>query len=316
MSRSTDPSTGTLATVSATRWITTASVATAAVLVALKVVVWNISGSVAVLASLGDSALDLMASIATFLAVRYAAAPPDAEHRFGHGKAEALASLLQAGLVFASAALILAESVDHLRHSRPLQQEYWAMAVMMVSILATFGLVTAQSWVLKSTRSVAISGDRAHYAADLISNLMALVAIGLTALTGLGLFDAIGGALVAILLLWGGIGVLRDAADQMLDRELPHDDRELIRKLVLQQGDVTDVHQLRTRTSGPFIHIQMHAELDPTLSLARAHSIMVAAENRILSKFPSADIIIHPDPKGMAEAHGGAFGESHQASIH
>ena len=153
-----------------TRRVTMLSVATAGVLVVLKAAVWMMSGSVALLASLADSGLDLIASSVTFFAVRYAATPPDAEHRYGHGKAEAFASLIQAGLVFASAALVAEEAVRRLFHPRPVAAEGWAIGVMILSIILTGVLIFAQTWTLRRTASVAVSGDRLHYAADFASN--------------------------------------------------------------------------------------------------------------------------------------------------
>ena len=152
-----------------TRRITLASTGVALLLVTIKALVWAMSGSIALLASAADSALDLLASLVTFFAVRYAASPPDAEHRFGHGKAEAFASLMQGGLVFASAALVGREAVMGLIDPQPVRQERLAVIVMAVSTALTFGLISAQSWVLKRTASVAVAGDRAHYATDLAS---------------------------------------------------------------------------------------------------------------------------------------------------
>ncbi|MBX3480762.1 MAG: cation transporter [Caulobacter sp.] len=292
-----------------TRRITTLSVAVAAVLIVAKAVVWVMSGSVALLASLADSGLDLVASLITFYAVRYAAEPPDAEHRFGHGKAEAFSSLVQGGLVFASAALVGQEAVTHLLAPRPVEAGGWAMAVMALSMVMTLILIQAQTAVLRKTSSVAVSGDRAHYAADLAGNGVALVGIAGASLLGLPILDAVAGLLVALWLLWGAIGVFRDASRQLMDHELPDADRNRIRTLMLSDPGVRGVHQLRTRASGPYVHIQMHADLDPDLSLEAAHQIMVAAENRVLEAYPAADIIIHPDPRGRAEPHGGAFGE-------
>lgn len=293
-----------------TRRITALSVALALLLIAVKGAAWTASGSVAVLASLADSGLDLIASLATFWAVRYAVVPPDAEHRFGHGKAEAFASLFQAGLVFASAALVGQEAIRHLIAPTPIAAEGWAMGVMAFSILATGGLVWAQGQALKKTGSVAVDGDRAHYAADLASNLVALVGIGAAALTGMARLDAAAGLLVALWLVWGAVGVLRRAADQLMDHELPEEARERIVQLMTADPRVRGVHQLRTRASGPYVHIQLHADLDPDQTLEAAHEIVVAAENRVLEAFPAADIIIHPDPRGRAEPHGGAFGET------
>ena len=298
-------------TAALTHRVTALSVAVAGVLTALKAVVWFASHSVSVLASLADSSLDLLAALGTFFAVRYAIAPPDAEHRFGHGKAEAFASLVQAGLVFASAALIGQAAVHHLIDPRPLSREGWAIGVMAVSTVLTAGLIAAQTQVLRQARSVAVTGDRAHYAADLASNLVALAAIAASAFLGLTWFDAVGGIAVAAVLLWGAVSVFRKASDELMDHELPDDARARIVQLMTEDPRLTDVHQLRTRASGPIVHIQMHADLDPELSLETAHQVVVAAEKRVLKAFPSADIIIHADPRGRAEPHGGAFPETH-----
>ena len=298
-------------TLALTRRVTALSVAVATVLIVVKTLAWLASGSVAMLASLSDSGLDLIASLITFYAVRYAAEPPDAEHRFGHGKAEAFSSLTQGGLVFASGALIGQEAIRAMLHPRPVEQSLIAMAVMVVSIVLTLGLIIAQSRVLKSTGSIAVSGDRAHYAADLASNGVALVGIGAAAALGLPWIDAAAGLIVALWLIWGAIGVFREASHQLMDRELPDEDRKRIVALASEDPRLLGVHQLRTRASGPYVHMQMHADLEAGISLAEAHAIMVAAENRLLAAFPAADIIIHPDPRGEAESHGGLFAESH-----
>jgi ferrous-iron efflux pump FieF len=300
-------------TAALTRRVTLLSVATATILVTIKVAAWLASGSVALLASMADSGLDLVASLATFFAVRYAVAPPDAEHRFGHGKAEAFASLVQGGLVFASAALIGREAVAHLLHPQPLKSEGWAIVVMLVSTALTGLLIVAQTRVLRQTSSVAVSGDRAHYASDLASNVIALAGIGASAWLGLNGLDAVAALIVAALLLWGAVSVFREAAGQLMDHELSDEARATIVQLMTQDRRLTDVHQLRTRASGPFIHMQMHVDLDPELTLESAHEVIVAAEKRLLEVFPSADIIIHADPRGRAEPHGGAFAEAARA---
>jgi len=242
--------------------------------------------------------------------VRYAASPPDAEHRFGHGKAEAFASLLQGGLVFASAALVAREAAEELLRPTEVAHGAMAMGVMVVSLALTAGLITAQSYVLKRTASVAVAGDRAHYATDLASNAVALLGIAASTLLGWRSLDAIAALVIAALLVWGAIGVFREAAAQLMDRELPREERDRIAALVTADAALTDVHQLRTRASGPYVHIQMHVDLDPGLTLEQAHAALVAAEKRVLAEFPSADIIIHPDPRGAAEPHGGAFAET------
>jgi len=295
-----------------TRRVTLMSVATAAVLVALKAAIWAASGSVALLASMADSGLDLIASTATFFAVRYAAVPPDAEHRYGHGKAEAFASLIQAGLVFASAALIGQQAIRHILHPRPIEQTGWAIAVMALSTVLTAALIGAQTSLLRRTASVAVSADRTHYLADLASNLIALAGIGAVAVFEWPNLDAIAGLAVALLLLWGAVAVFRESSSQLMDRELPNDERARIAALITEDPRITNVHQLRTRASGPIVHIQLHADFDPDLSLIAAHQAVVAAERRVLAAFPAAEIIVHPDPRGHAEPHVGAFPEFHE----
>ena len=297
-------------TAALTRAITRLSVSIALILTLAKAAAWAASGSVAMLASLADSALDVAASAATFLAVRYAAAPPDREHRYGHGKAEAFASLMQAGLVFGSAALVGEEAIRHLISPKPLQAQGWAMAVMVLSAVLTVVLVRAQTRMLRQAQSVAVSGDRSHYLADMGSNVAALAGIALAALLGSPRWDAAAGLVVTAWLVWGAVTVFRNSSAQLMDHELPDADRAEILARMTADPRVRGVHQLRTRASGPYVHIQMHADLDPALSLEQAHTVMVAAENRVLEAFPAADIIIHPDPQDRAESHGGAFAEA------
>ncbi|MDO1557881.1 cation diffusion facilitator family transporter [Brevundimonas sp. 2R-24] len=294
----------------AVRGITRMSVAVALILIGLKAFAWGATGSVAILASLVDSGLDLAASLITFFAVRWAAAPPDAEHRFGHGKAEAFASLVQAGLVFTSAGIIGWEAIDHMLNPRVITAGAWGVGVMAISIALTGALVFAQTQALKKTKSVAVSGDRAHYFSDLASNAVALIGVGSATLLNAPGLDAAAGFIVAVWLIWGALAVLKDAADHLLDRALSEGAVDEIRALAVDDPRVLGVHQLRTRVSGQVVMIQMHMDLEPSLTLEQAHEIVVAAEKRILEQYPAADLIIHPDPRGRAEPHGGAFGEA------
>ena len=286
-----------------TRAITALSVAVAVVLIVIKALAWWLSGSVSLLASLAYSGLDLAASLFTFFAVRYAAQPADAEHRFGHGQAEAFASLVQAGLVIASAALVGREAIVRLLDPRPMQQEALALAVMGVSTALTAALVWAQTRALRQVSSVAVKGDRAHYLADLAGN--ALVAVGIlgTWLLSWSALDAVAGLLVAVWLVHGAFDVFRASADQLMDHELSADERAELIALATQDPRVRGVHEVRTRASGPIVHIQMHMDLDPELTLKSAHDIVDAAETRIQNAWPHADVLIHPDPDGLAETH-------------
>jgi cation diffusion facilitator family transporter len=287
-----------------TRGAAILSVSVAAVLVAIKGWVWLLSGSVAMLSALADSTLDLAASLFTFFAVRWAAIPPDKEHRFGHGKAEAFAGMFQAGLVVLSAGYIFSEVVRHLVAPRPITHGVEGVAVMVVSIALTSGLLVVQTRAIRRTGSVATAGDRAHYAADLAANIVVIVGIAAAAFFGVLWLDALAGLIVAAWLVYGAWSIARDAADHLMDREMAEADRDRIKELALLDPEMRGVHDLRTRMSGPYVHVQFHADLDPDISLEAAHKIVVAAENRIRAAFPAADVIIHPDPKGRAEPHG------------
>ena len=283
--------------------VTWLSVSVGLGLMLLKAAVWRLSGSVSLLASAGDSGLDFIAALGAFWAVRVAVKPADAEHRYGHGKAEAFASLLQAGLVFASAALIGREALEHLLHPGRVQAEGWAMLVMAVSVAATLGLVQAQGWVIRRTRSVAIQGDRAHYLADLVSNAAAIVGLGAARLTGEVRWDAAAGLIVAAWLIRGAVGVLRTASHELMDREVDEAERNDILRLAKDDPLVLGIHQFRTRAAGPFLHVQMHMELEPEQTLHAAHEVVEAAERRILAAYPGADLVIHADPFGLSEDH-------------
>jgi ferrous-iron efflux pump FieF len=285
------------------------SVVVASVLTVSKTVVLYLSGSPSVLASLTDSALDLLASIATLFAVRYARTPPDKEHPFGHGKAEAFSALFQAALVFASAAIILQECFRDFANPQPARASGLSLSVLVLSIGLTAVLVWFQNRALRAERSVAVSGDRMHYLTDFVTNIVAIVGVGLAAL-GLHVFDAIAGVLMAAWFVWGAIGVLREASGHLMDRALDDKDVEAIRALTLRDAQILGVHELRTRQAGPYVLIQMHVELDPQLTLDAAHRIIISAENRLIEVYPNADIIIHPDPRGLAEPHTGVFQDS------
>ena len=286
----------------ATRRITTLSVGTATILIVMKAFALGASGSVSILATLADSSLDLIASLATFFAVRWAAAPPDEEHRYGHGKAEALAALVQAGLVFASAAFIGWEAVQRIFDPRPVTAGGWAVGVVVVSIAVTLWLVWMQTQALKKTSSLAVAGDRAHYAADLAANVVVLIGVISGAYLGAPGLDAAAGLVVAVWLFWGAITLLRESADHLLDHAGPEEDRAAIAAAVLADPRISGLHQLRTRMAGQVLMVQMHVDLDPQLTLEAAHAIVVEAEQRIMAAFPHADILIHADPRGRAEA--------------
>jgi len=278
------------------RLATGAAMASALLLIGIKGAVYFESKSVAILSSLADSAVDFLASCVTFLAVRYALSPADAEHRFGHGKAEPLSGLAQAAFVAGSAVLVMVEAVSRLRHPEPLTNSTEGIIVMVVAMTVTLALVLFQRHVVKRTGSLAIGADSLHYGGDLLMNATVIVALVLSGQFGLLWIDPLFGFCIGAFLLVNAVVIARKAVGSLMDHELPEDRRAAITAIAQKNPLVREVHDLRTRTSGLQTFIQMHLVLDGALTLAQAHRISADVHKDIETAFPGADIIIHQDP--------------------
>ena len=271
-----------------------ASLAVSLFLVTIKVGAYFASHSVAMLASLMDSALDLFASCLNMFAIRHALTPADAEHRFGHGKAEPLAGLAQGAFISGSALFLVIQVVQRIVTPEPLDKSIPALAVMSVSILATIFLVHYQRRVVAQTGSLAVEADSAHYAGDIITNLGVILALILASWWSLA--DPLIALGVAGVMVWTAWGVGRRSLDQLMDHELPEEDRMRIRRIAESHTAVRNVHDLKTRTAGLSIFIQLHLALDPRMSLAEAHGVSEAVEQALRNAYPGAEVIIHQDP--------------------
>ena len=283
------------------RLATRAAVAVAVLLIIMKMAAWFLTDSVAILSSLMDSVLDVGASLVNMYAVAHALVPADREHRFGHGKAEALAGLAQSAFISGSALFLVAEAGQRLIEPQPIIRDGIGISVMVLSIFLTLGLVIFQRQVVKRTRSTAISADSMHYRGDILANLGVIVALVLAGNFGWIRADAIIALLVAAYILFGAWGIVKNALDQLMDRELPEAQRKRIRDIAMAHGEVDDVHDLRTRSAGIQTFIQFHLELDGELPLSKAHEIADNVEAQIQSAFPGAEVIIHQDPAGLEE---------------
>ncbi len=283
------------------RIATVASMAVAVSLIGAKTVAWLMTESVSMLSSLVDSSLDFLASLITFLAVRHALTPADADHRFGHGKAEALAGLTQAGFIAASGGGLLLTVSDRLLHPHQVQQEALGVAISAAAIVLTLGLVAFQNYAVRVTGSIAIGADKAHYKTDIVSNIAVGAALFLSGRFDQPLIDAGMAAVVAVYLIHGAWGVGRGSFDVLMDRELADSERLRIVEIAKRHPEVQDIHDLRTRSSGLTKFIQLHIELDPAYTLVKAHEIGDQVEADIQKEFPDAEIILHVDPHGVAE---------------
>ncbi len=283
------------------RMATYAAVAIAGTLLLIKGAAWLITGSVSLLGSLMDSCLDVFASTINLVAVRHSLMPRDHEHRFGHGKAEALAGLAQAAVISVSAIYLLYECYDRFIDPKVVEQTGLGIAAIVVSIVLTLGLVQFQRRVVAKSGSLAISADQLHYKSDLLMNLGVILALVLSGFVRLPLADSFMGAAIALYILTASWRIMAQSFDHLMDRELPNEIRNQIKRAVLKHPKVLDVHDLRTRSSGTSDFIQLHLELDPRITLIEAHRISDEVEAGLMKEFPRAQIIIHQDPAGHEE---------------
>jgi len=276
-----------------------ASVSVSLFLVAIKTFAYFASHSVAMLASLADSALDLFTSSLNLIAIRSALTPADAEHRFGHGKAEPLAGLAQGAFITASALFLVIQAVNRILVPEPIDHSIAALVVMCIAIACAIALILYQRKVVARTGSLAVDADQTHYLGDLVTNIGVVLALLLS--TGLGwtLADPLIAIAVAGIMLFTALGVGRQSFNQLMDRELPDSERDRIVRIARAHTAVKNVHDLKTRAAGLSTFIQLHLGLDPKISLTEAHTISDAVERALLEAYPGADIIIHQDPAGL-----------------
>lgn len=280
------------------RLATYASISVALILIVSKLIAWGLSDSVSLLATLIDSVLDALASLINLIAVRHALTPADKEHRFGHGKAEALAGLSQSMFIAGSAGFLLLEAGRRLINPIAVEQAGIGISVMVFSIVATLLLLGFQGHVIKKTNSTAIKADALHYRTDVLVNGSVILALWLS-VQGWEGFDALFACGIGIYILYSAWEIISVSYDHLMDRELPDEQREQIKQLVLEHKSARGLHDLRSRHSGTMTFIQLHLELDDDLSLLAAHKISDEVEMRLLEAFPGSEIIIHIDPQSV-----------------
>jgi len=289
-----------------------ASITVAVILVVLKSWASWRTGSTAMLGSLADSALDLIASLATLTGVWIASMPADEDHRFGHGKAEALAAIFQVMLIALSAFGIAARAIIQLAGQQVTAAADEGIAVSLIAIVLTFALLAWQRHVMNRTRSLAIQTDHLHYKSDLLLNLAVIAALVLDQYAGLGMADPLFGLAIAT---WLAIGAWRgasDAVDDLMDREWPEEKRSAFVEVAARHPELSNLHDLRTRTSGNRDFVQFHVDLPPTMTIARSHAIIERVEEDLREQFPGTEILIHIDPEGHVDEPGNPLVEDNE----
>ncbi len=265
--------------------------------------VWQ-TGSVAMLGSLADTGLDLLASLVTLYGVRFAAQPADSEHRFGHGKAEALAALFQVFIIAASAIAIFYRAIERLMKGEITARAEYGIGVSVIAIVATLGLLAYQRYVIGKTNSVAITADHVHYQSDVLLNIAVIAALALDQYAGISWADPIFGIGIAVTLMLGAWRASTQAIDQLMDREWPEAKRQHFLQVAAHHPELAGIHDLRTRTSGTQDFVQFHVWMDPDMTVAEAHRVMDEVEDKLAHEFPATEILIHIDPEGQVDREG------------
>jgi len=278
-----------------------AAVAVAFTLILIKAWAYNISGAVSMLGSLLDSLMDILASFINLVAIRFAVVPADDDHRFGHGKAEAIAGFVQAMVIFLSALFLSTEAIGKLFNPEPIAEAGKGIAVLVISIILTLALVGYQRYVIRKTKSVAISADHLHYSGDILMNLGVLLALFLGGYMQFYYADPVIGLLVAVYLMYNVVQIGRHSIDMLMDKEMDEQEREKIMAIITAHPEVHGVHDMKTRKSGLDLFIQFHLELDGQISLRQAHRISDDVEKEIMAEFPEAEVLIHADPEDQVE---------------
>ncbi|MBR0554006.1 cation diffusion facilitator family transporter [Stakelama marina] len=278
-----------------------ASVAMACSLLVIKAFAAWRTGSVAMLGSLADTGLDLLASLVTLYGVKIAAEPADHDHRFGHGKAEALAALFQVGLITASAIGIAWRAIERLHIPSATRDGTLGIAISLIAIVATFALLAYQRRVIKQTGSVAIMADNVHYQSDMLLNISVIAALALDQYLGLHWADPVFGIAIALWLAWGAFKASSEAIDHLMDKEWPEEERRRFLDVAARHPQLRGIHDFRTRRAGSHDFAQFHMEVDRDMTVAAAHTVMDEVEANIHRAFPRVEILIHLDPEGHVD---------------
>lgn len=279
------------------------AVATVSILIIIKTYAYYMSGSAAVLGTLLDSVVDATISVMILFAVRLSSKPADKEHRYGHGKVEGIVALLQGALMAGAGLSLAVQAIDSFLNPQPLQDHILAISVAGIAIIMSIIIVFVQKYALKRAPSLAIEADHAHYKTDIALNGGVILALFVDYYGGQHWIDSSVALFIAGYFTYTAYKVSTSSFDMLMDKELPDDIRNNIKKIVLSHPETHDMHDLRTRMSGMKMYISLDIELDPAFSLKKAHDIAREVDNKILDAYPNAEIIIHMDPIGETDDH-------------
>ena len=274
-----------------------ASIAAGLAIFAIKCVGWTESDSVSLFASLIDSLLDITSAFLNAIAIQIALSPADDNHRFGHNKVQDLAVFAQAVFFIGSGGLTLFVSIKQLHKGHVIQNYESGLISMVLCLVIGFALLVYQTYVIRKTDSQIIKADKIHYISDCASNIAVIISIA-----GSHYFqklDSIFGILISGYIIFSAIEIMRGAVKNLIDEEFSKEDKEKVLQILKNNKDILGVHDLKTRHAGNKAFIQLHIDLNPSISLIDAHYISEKLSEDLLKAFPNGEVIIHQDPLGF-----------------
>lgn len=275
------------------------------VVLALKALAWQITGSVALMSDALESTVNVATALAALIAIRIAARPADTTHPYGHYKAEFFSAVLEGVMIIVAAVLILHEAWKGFQAPQPIEEP---VAGLLVNSFAGV-LNAAWCWVLirrgRALKSPALVADGHHLLSDVLSSAGVLIGVALVALTGWAVMDSVLAALVALNILWSGWKVIAASLSGLMDEAVDGGTLEEIRAIISDQAEgALEAHDLRTRHAGPRTFIDFHLVVDGKTTVEAAHDICDRIEQALKRKLPDAMITIHVEPEHKAKHSG------------
>jgi cation diffusion facilitator family transporter len=275
------------------------SIASNALLIAIKLAAGAITGSIAILTEAIHSLIDLVASVVAFVSVRKADEPADADHPYGHEKVESLAATIEGLLILLGAAIIIYEATHRLVVGAHVETLGVGIAVMGFSVLANLAVSTVLSRQAKAHDSPALEGDAAHLRTDALTSAGVVVGLVLVKVTGNSAFDSITALAVAAAIVVAGVRIIRRSSGVLVDEALPDEEMDRIEAAIAaaRTPEVAGYHKLRARRAGARRYIDLHVQYRSGTSLERAHELAHTMRDSIEADITRAEVLIHVEPE-------------------
>jgi len=270
----------------------------AATLTITKLVIGLSTGSLAVLAAAVDNFLDFTCSGINVFFLGLSGKPPDTEHRFGHGKADALSGVIQATIIAVGGLYMAGHSVWDMLTTATVRQTIPGIVISLLSVAVSLLLGLYLQKKARSHRSVALRADAFHYLTDIATNVTAALALWLVRMTGSGWWDPVGSLLISAYIVYQSIDILRVSSDELLDRGLPKDSEDSVAEIVRTLGpEARGFTQLRTRRAGRTVFIELRLSLDPGISFQQSHELTETLIRRLRGRFGAdTQVMVDTDP--------------------